>query len=94
MAWTNTVKTLSMTPYLIKEIDVTPDSTTATAITHGETRAPDLYFGVNVLDGPTAEEFSIVSVAATTITVDVEASTARPRLWLLWISQGSAGLNP
>lgn len=77
MAWTSTAETVLWSPFVVTKLTVTPDSTTATAISHGgpSTLAPDLVLMSLTKANPTASEVSVTTTSTTTVTFDVEGAT-------------------
>ena len=75
-------------PVLVHKIEITPDSTTATAVNHGGPGVPDMIIvGHNSQANPTATEVSVTASSATQITVDVEGTGARPVIYCIWRNQ-------
>lgn len=94
MAWTSVGTTIANWPNLVRKLEITPDSTTATAITHGgPAQIPDEIYGYNANANPTATEWSVTASSTTTVTVDVEGTGARPVLFVKFYNQASGGIS-
>lgn len=91
MAWTYTTESLvSAGPFVVTKIgSVVPDSTTATALTHGgpSTTAPDFVLIEPTHSNPTATEITCTAKGTSTCTFDVEGTSARFNAYCFFISQ-------
>lgn len=79
MAWTSTTETVLWAPFVLTKITVVPDSTTATAVSHGgpSTLAPNLVLIDATHSNPTATEITCTTKGTSTVTFDVEGTAAR-----------------
>ncbi len=87
--------TVLNTPFLIKKITLTGGATPSTAITHGQSVAPDLYWGAATDDASYCGAVTFDDVGATTLLVRTTTDAAgTATAWLVWFPQASGGLNP
>lgn len=90
MAWTYTTESMLSWPVVVTKIaTVVPDSTTATALTHGgpSTTAPDFVIIEPTHANPTATEITCTAKGTSTVTIDVEGTNARFNVYCVFLAQ-------
>jgi len=89
-------RVLSATPWLVKMIQVNPDSTTAVEILHGESIMPDIMFVSGAIDDPDAAQTISLYAGSTAAYLAIDcggASATAVNVCLIWLNAASGGIS-